>query len=85
MVTALAIKVTVIEQRPTILDFVDAEMIEALMYFMRQRGATFRLGEKVISSATTRRAASWRSSRAARRSTATLCSTRSAARPTPTS
>jgi NAD(P) transhydrogenase len=49
MVTALGIKVTVIEQRPTILDFVDAEMIEALMYFMRQRGATFRLGEKVVS------------------------------------
>ncbi len=49
MVTALSIKVTVIEARPTILDFVDAETIEALMYFMRQRGATFRLGEKVIS------------------------------------
>ena len=49
MVTALNIKVTVIEARPTILDFVDAEMIEALMYFMRQRGATFRLGEKVVS------------------------------------
>lgn len=49
MVTALGIKVTVIEQRPTILDFVDSEMIEALMYFMRQRGATFRLGEKVTS------------------------------------
>jgi NAD(P) transhydrogenase len=49
MVTALNIKVTVIEARPTILEFVDAEMIEALMYFMRQRGATFRLGEKVVS------------------------------------
>ncbi len=49
MVSALGIKVTVIEGRPTILDFVDREMIEALMYFMRQRGATFRLGEKVVS------------------------------------
>ncbi len=49
MVTALGIKVTVIEARPTILEFVDTEMIEALMYFMRQRGATFRLGEKVVS------------------------------------
>jgi NAD(P) transhydrogenase len=49
MVTALNIGVTVIEARPTILDFVDAEMIEALMYFMRQRGATFRLGETVVS------------------------------------
>ena len=49
MVTALNIKVTVIEAQPTILDFVDTEMIEALMFFMRQRGATFRLGEKVVS------------------------------------
>jgi NAD(P) transhydrogenase len=49
MVTALNIKVTVIEARPTLLDFVDREMIEALMYFMRQRGAMFRLGEKVTS------------------------------------
>ncbi|HEY1250845.1 MAG TPA: Si-specific NAD(P)(+) transhydrogenase [Thermoanaerobaculia bacterium] len=49
MVTALNIKATVIEARPTILDFVDHEMIEALMYFMRQRGAIFRLGEKVVS------------------------------------
>jgi NAD(P) transhydrogenase len=49
MVSALNIKVTVIEARPTILDFVDREMIEALMYFMRQRGAVFRLGEKVVS------------------------------------
>jgi len=49
MVTALDIKVTVIEARPTILDFVDREMIESLMYFMRQRGAAFRLGEKVLS------------------------------------
>jgi len=47
MITALNIKVTVIEARPTILDFVDREMIDSLMYFMRQRGAAFRLGEKV--------------------------------------
>ncbi|HMF09462.1 MAG TPA: Si-specific NAD(P)(+) transhydrogenase, partial [Thermoanaerobaculia bacterium] len=49
MMTALNIKVTIIEQRPTILDFVDREMVESLYYFMRQRGATFRLGEKVVS------------------------------------
>ncbi len=49
MLTALNIKVTVIEQRPTVLDFVDRELIESLHYFMRQRGATFRLGEKVVS------------------------------------
>ncbi len=49
MLTALNIKVTIIEQRPTVLDFVDREMMEVLFYFMRQRGATFRLGEKVVS------------------------------------
>jgi len=48
MVTALNIKVTVIEARPTILDFADREMIDSLVYFMRQRGAAFRLGEKVL-------------------------------------
>src|SRR5262245_3847745 len=49
MMTALNIRVTIIEQRPTILDFVDREMVETLYFFMRQRGATFRLGEKVVS------------------------------------
>jgi NAD(P) transhydrogenase len=49
MFSALNIKVTVIEQRPTVLDFVDREMIDSLLYFMRQRGAAFRLGEKVLS------------------------------------
>ena len=36
-----------IDQRPTILDFLDQEMIEALSYHMRRQGATFRLGETV--------------------------------------
>jgi NAD(P) transhydrogenase len=49
MFTALGINVTVIDQRPTLLDFVDREIIEALVFHMRQRGATFRLGEKVVS------------------------------------
>jgi NAD(P) transhydrogenase len=49
MITALNIKVTIIEQRPIILDFVDREIIESLDYFMRQRGAIFRLGEKLVS------------------------------------
>lgn len=49
MLTALNVKVTVIEQRPTMLDFVDHEIIEALTYQMRRLGAVFRLGEKVIS------------------------------------
>ena len=47
MLTALNVKVTVIEQRPTILDFVDHEISEALCYHMRRQGVVFRLGEKV--------------------------------------
>jgi NAD(P) transhydrogenase len=49
MMTALNVKVTVIEQRPTPLDFVDNEIVEALIYQMRSQGAVFRLGEKVTS------------------------------------
>ena len=47
MMTALNVKVTVIDQRPTLLDFVDQEIVEALCYQMRRQGAVFRLGEKV--------------------------------------
>jgi NAD(P) transhydrogenase len=47
MLSALDVKVTIIDQRPTLLDFVDREMIEALGYHLRRRGATFRLGESV--------------------------------------
>jgi len=48
MMAALNIHVTIIDQRPTVLDFVDSEIIEALGYHMRQQGAIFRLGEKVV-------------------------------------
>jgi len=44
---ALGVEVTLIDQRPTILDFVDREIVEALAYHLRQMGTTFRLGEKV--------------------------------------
>jgi NAD(P) transhydrogenase len=44
---ALGAKVTLIDQRPMILDFVDREIVEALSYHLRQMGTTFRLGEKV--------------------------------------
>ena len=46
---ALGVEVILIEQRPTILDFVDHEIVEALMYHLREIGTTFRLGEKVSS------------------------------------
>jgi NAD(P) transhydrogenase len=44
---ALGTEVTLIDQRPAILDFVDREIMEALAYHLRQMGTTFRLGEKV--------------------------------------
>jgi NAD(P) transhydrogenase len=49
MASALGIKVTIIEARPTVLDFVDREIVDALLFFMRRAGAVFRLGEKVVS------------------------------------
>jgi NAD(P) transhydrogenase len=49
MMTALDVAVTVVDQHPTLLDFVDQEIVEALCYQMRRRGAIFRLGEKVTS------------------------------------
>ncbi len=49
MLAALGVKVTLIEGRNRLLDFVDAEITEALQYHLRQRGVTLRLGEKVVS------------------------------------
>ncbi len=49
MFAALGVKVTLLDQRPTLLDFVDREIIESLCFQLRQLGAVFRLGEKVVS------------------------------------
>jgi NAD(P) transhydrogenase len=49
MLAALNVVITLIEQRGAVLDFVDAEISEALCYHMRRQGAIFRLGEKVAS------------------------------------
>jgi NAD(P) transhydrogenase len=46
---AVGVKVTLVEGRPRLLDFVDAEIGEALQYHLRQAGMTLRLGEKVVS------------------------------------
>ncbi len=46
---AMGAEVTLIDQRPVMLDFVDREIVEALAYHLRQMGTTFRLGEKVTS------------------------------------
>lgn len=49
MLSALGVKVTIVEGRPRLLDFVDSEITEALQYHLRQNGMTLRLGEKVVS------------------------------------
>lgn len=46
---AVGVKATLIEGRPRLLDFIDAEIGEALQYHLRQSGMTLRLGEKVVS------------------------------------
>ena len=49
MFAALGVKVTLLDQRPILLDFVDREIIESLCFQLRQLGTVFRLGEKVVS------------------------------------
>ena len=47
MFATLGSLVTVVESRKRLLEFVDAEIIEALMYHMRENRVTFRSGESV--------------------------------------
>ena len=49
MFAAMNVEVTLVDARPTILDFADREIIEALAFHLRRNGAIFRLGEKVAS------------------------------------
>jgi NAD(P) transhydrogenase len=49
MFATLGVKVTLLDQRPILLDFVDREIVESLCFQLRQLGTVFRLGEKVIS------------------------------------
>src|SRR5450631_154989 len=49
MFAALGVKVTLLDQRPILLDFVDREIVESLCFQLRQLGTVFRLGEKVES------------------------------------
>jgi NAD(P) transhydrogenase len=44
---ALGVRVTLIDKRPRLLPFIDAEVIEALGYHLRQNRVTLRLGEEV--------------------------------------
>ena len=45
----LGVRVTLIDRRPRLLPFVDGEIIDALIYHMRDNRAVFRLGESVAS------------------------------------
>jgi NAD(P) transhydrogenase len=44
---ALGTKVTVVEKRESMLDFCDAEIVEALRFHLRESAVTFRFGEEV--------------------------------------
>ena len=48
MFGALGVEVTVCDQRDHILEFLDREILEALMAQMRQTGVTFQLGEEIV-------------------------------------
>jgi NAD(P) transhydrogenase len=49
MATALNTRVTLVDQRTSVLEFADEEIVESLLYLLRRRGATLRLGERVVS------------------------------------
>jgi NAD(P) transhydrogenase len=49
MFAALGVKVTLLDQRPLLLEFADREIVESLCFQLRQLGTVFRLGEKVVS------------------------------------
>ena len=46
---ALGVRVTVVDKRPRLLSFIDFEIIDTLVYRMRQNRMTLRLGEEVSS------------------------------------
>jgi NAD(P) transhydrogenase len=52
MLVAMGVKVTLIEGRDRLLDFVDREITEALQYHLRRDGMNLRMGEKVVSIST---------------------------------
>jgi NAD(P) transhydrogenase len=47
IMATLGVRVTLVEGRDRLLGFLDQEICDAFQYFMRQRGITLRLGEKV--------------------------------------
>ena len=51
MLAALGVKITLLDARPTILDFIDREIMDSLQFQLRQQSMVFRLGEKVTTCA----------------------------------
>src|SRR5207342_2112392 len=49
MFATLGVRVILIEKRPRLLEFADAEMVEALSYHLRDQRVTMRLNEEVES------------------------------------
>jgi NAD(P) transhydrogenase len=47
--SALDVQVTLVEPRPTFLDFIDREIIDEFIHQLRDRGVSFRLGSPVVS------------------------------------
>lgn len=47
MFAALGVRVTLIDKRQRLLDFIDAEIVDALVYHLRENRVTLRLGEEV--------------------------------------
>lgn len=48
MFAALGVEVTLLDQRPILLDFADREIVENLCFQLRQLNTVFRLGERVV-------------------------------------
>ena len=48
MFAALGTKVTLVERRPQMLEFCDAEIVEGLQHHLRDLGVVFRFGEQVV-------------------------------------
>jgi len=76
MFAALGVRVILVEKRPRLLEFADAEMVEALSYNLRDHRVTLRLNEEVDSVEETAMAAWWPGWKVRRNYRETHCCTR---------
>ena len=59
MFATLGVRVILVEKRPRLLEFADAEMVEALSYHLRDHRVTMRLNEEVAERGGNCRTAAW--------------------------